>query len=161
MDTLRVILAIMFVLLTCTGQTQDIEDLDLKVAETNAEALPYDIERIVVRGFDGENPPPRLQAPDRPLFYGYGITAYYVTFDSLIFFNVVRLDAVHRAPDGKMIVSFRQEGNRYTDEFKNYFLSGISPGEKKNIYFENIYLKDKKGNYLKLTERQLFCPHCP
>jgi len=150
-----------FVLCISLGRAQQTEDLDIKVAETNTKALPYEISRIVVRGFDGENPPPRLKAPERPLFYGYGITAYYFTFDSLIFFNVVQLDAVHRDVQGNKIVSFRQEGNRYTDDFKNYFLNGIDPQDRKNIYFENIYLKDKKGNYIKLTEPQRFCPHCP
>ena len=64
-----------------TGQ----EDLDQLVAKTKLESLTYPINEIIIRGFDGNNPPPKMVVPERPLFYGYGITAYYQTEDILIF----------------------------------------------------------------------------
>lgn len=139
---------------------QDFEQWDIKVAETNTDALPYAPYKIIVRGFDGKNPPPRLTAPQRQLFYGYGMTAYYQTKDTLTFFTLLYLDAVHYDKDANVVASFPQAGSRYSDEFKNYFVNRISEAERKNIRFENIYLKDKKGNYLKITTPQEFCPHC-
>lgn len=136
-------------------------DLAAKAAKTNIKALPYDPAHIVVRGFDGQNPPPRLVVPDKPLFYGYGITAYIKTADSLRFFTIVQLDAVHRDGSGNEIARFTETGSRYSEAFKEYFLSKIAPTEKKNIYFENVFVKDKNENLLKLTRTFRFCPHCP
>lgn len=148
--------------MTMTGSVwgQDPIDLDAEVSKTNIDALPYKIEHIHVRGFDGDNPPPRLVEPERPLFYGYGLTAYYQTYDSLLFFRIERLEIVHRDNEGKVIQSFLQKGSRYSETFKKYFLSQIPVTEKKNIYLQNIYLKDKKGNYLKLENDFVLCPNC-
>lgn len=134
-------------------------NLEAEVAKTNTAKLTYPIDGIVVRGFDGDNPPPRISAPARPLFYGYGITAYFRSVDSLMFFTVVQLDAVHRKSDGTVIKKFPQKGAQYTPDFKNYFIN-LSTEEKGRIFFENIYLKDKKGNYIKVKTEQLFCPNC-
>lgn len=143
-----------------TSVAQDFDSWDVKVAETNLDALPYQPYKIIVRGFDGKNPPPRLNTPQRALFYGYGMTAYIKSNDSLLFFDILYLDAVHRDAEGNVIATFQLKGSRYSDSFKNYFVNKITEEERKNIYFENIYLKDKKGNYLKITAKQEFCPHC-
>jgi len=135
-------------------------DLDAEAAKTNLNELPYDVSLINVRGFDGDNPPPRLVEPERPLFYGYGLTAYYQTKDSLLFFRIEKLDIIHHDNQGNEIQSFPQKGSRYSETFKKYFLSEIPPSEKKNILLQNIYLKDKKGNYLKLEKDFVLCPNC-
>jgi hypothetical protein len=98
------------------------QNLDAPVVKTDLKSLPYEVDKIVVRGFDGVNPPPRLGSPDRPLFYGYGITAYCRTVDSLLFFTLIKLDAVHRDENGESIRGFPLKGCRYNDYFKPYFL---------------------------------------
>ncbi|MEZ4722482.1 MAG: hypothetical protein R2813_11475 [Flavobacteriales bacterium] len=150
---------IFFLLISFLTKAQAPVNLDTEVAKTDINTLPYTIDGIVVRGFDGTNPPPRLSAPTRPLFYGYGITAYFRGVDSLMFFTVEKLDAVHKSTTGEVIKTFPLSGARYTPAFKNYFV-GLSNEEKARIYFENIYLKDKKGHYIKVDTEQLFCPNC-
>lgn len=135
------------------------EDLETLASKTDIKALPYSLENIVVRGFDGTSPPPRLVEPKRPLFYGYGITAYYKSKDTLLFFRVQELEVVHFDKNGKELHTFHIEGSRYTESFKSYFMH-LSAEEKRRIYLRKIYLKDKKGNYIKLPERQTWCPHC-
>lgn len=139
---------------------QNSVDLDAVVAKTDAASLPYPVGKIVVRGFDGNHPPPRLVEPERPLFYGYGMTAYYQSSDSLIFFKILRLQAEHRNEDGSVIKSFQLKGNRYTEGFKQYYLKTVAPEERKNFFLSNIYIKDKKGNYLKLDKEFKLCHHC-
>jgi len=141
------------------GQTS-VEELDKLVSKTNVKKLDYDPERIIVRGFDAHNPPPRLEEPERPLFYGYGMTAYFMTHDHLQFFKIDRCEAVHRTKDGEEVKRFELHGNRYTDEFKTYFTKEIDSHQKKYIFFENIYIHDKQGNYFKITSKQKFCTHC-
>ena len=138
-----------------TGQ----EDLDQLVAKTKLESLNYPISEIIIRGFDGVNPPPRMVIPERPLFYGYGITAYYQTEDTLIFFKVHTLEAIHLNDAGEIIHTFKLKGSRYSESFKGYFMY-LSSDEKQKIFFRNIYLKDKKGNYIKLKDNHVWCPHC-
>jgi len=129
------------------------------VAKTDISSLDYPVNEIVVRGFDGENPPPRLIEPERPLFYGYGITAYYQSQDTLVFFKVQQLEIVHLNTEGEIIHTFNQNGSRYTESFKGYFIH-LSPEEKRLIYIRNIYLKDKKGKHLLIKDRLPWCPHC-
>jgi hypothetical protein len=135
------------------------ENMDALVAKTNFENLDYPIEKIIVRGFDGVNPPPRLKEPERPLFYGYGITAYFQTTDTLMFFKVQKMEAIHLNEEGEIIHTFKVKGSRYSESFKGYFMH-LSLEEKKRIYFRNIYLKDKKGNFIKLKGNQIWCPQC-
>lgn len=155
-------IAFTLLLLTFNGlfAQESIQELDKKVALTKVNTLPYNVNDIVVRGFDGTNPPPRLETPMRNMFYGYGMTAYIQSLDTLIFFNIVRLDAKHENTAGKVLRESEETGNRYTEAFKNYFTAAIEASEWKNIYFDNIYLVDKKGNYLKISKRMKFCPHC-
>lgn len=155
--TLNCLLTIVFSGAMCQSAT---EELDVLVDATKLNELPFNLEEVTVRGFDGENPPPRMNTPTRPLFYGYGATAYTLTSDSLLFFNIVQMEAVHRGADGSIKRKFTESGNHHSPEFKNYFLRDITEEERKNIYLENIYLQDKKGNYFKITEPQPFCPHC-
>ena len=133
--------------------------MDELVAKTNYDNLSYPISEIIVRGFDGDNPPPRLVEPARPLFYGYGITAYFQTQDTLMFFKVQKLEAIHVNDDGEIIHTFKLAGSRYTESFKGYFIH-LPQEVKRKIFFRNIYLKDKKGNYIKLNKQHTWCPHC-
>ena len=141
---------------SCFGQI----DLAAEAAKTDIKKLPYPVSEIKIRGFDAEDPPPRMNTPERPLFYGYGMTAYYQNEDSLIFFRIQKLQAVHVNSEGEVLHTFNLKGSRYTDSFKSYFLTEIDPSEKKNIYLRNIYIKDKKGNYIHLEDDQKWCPHC-
>jgi hypothetical protein len=142
------------------AQEHSEDELVRRAAETDIEHLPYTIEKIVVRGFDGSNPPPRLVETTRPMLYGYGITAYHMSYDSLIFFKVVAMKAVHRNSDGSILKSFEVKNGRYSQEFKEYFLERIRPEERQDIWFEEIYISDKKDNIIYLAEPQKFCPHC-
>ncbi|GEM_PF-625149 len=152
-----IILAILC-LMTFTSMGQI--DFAAEAAKTDVSSLPYPVDQIIIRGFDAEDPPPRLQAPERPLFYGYGLTAYYQNADSLIFFRIQNLDAVHLDDEGNILNSFKLTGSRYTDSFKSFFLTAISAEEKKNIVLRNIYIKDKKGKFIHLVDDQQWCPRC-
>lgn len=154
------LLFLVFLSINLASVTAQEVDLDQKVSSTDYELLPYDISKIIVRGFDGSNPPPTMIETNKTLLYGYGMTAYHISSDSLIFFRILSLDAVHRDADGNEINRFPIRGSRYTQDFKNYFLNKIPKDQRKYIWFENIYIKDKKENYLKLAEPQRFCPHC-
>lgn len=147
-------------LLGAIAQEYTDDELARRAAETDIEHLPFSIEKIVVRGFDGSNPPPRLIETTRPMLYGYGITAYHMSFDSLIFFKVLTMKAIHRGKDGSVIKSFDIKNGRYPAEFKEYFLEKIRPEERTEIWFEEIYISDKKDNIIYLAEPQKFCPHC-
>ena len=147
-----------FCLMTCASVAQI--DFAAEAAKTDISSLPYPVNKIVIRAFDAEDPPPRLQAPERPLFYGYGLTAYYQNADSLNFFRIQSLDAVHLDEEGNTLHSYKLSGSRYTDSFKSFFLTGITSEEKKNIVLRNIYIKDKKGNFIHLKDDQKWCPNC-
>ena len=159
MRKFSLLFACLFILQTPLVWGQEV-NLDAKVAETDVSLLPVPIEKVVVRGYDGDAPPPTLQPPARKLFYGYGVTAYYKGQDTLMFFKVLQLEAIHKGPDGSQLAHFNLQGSRYNDAFKSYFLNHIDPKEKKNIYFTNVYLKDKKGHYFKLEDEYPFCTHC-
>lgn len=135
-------------------------DLDKAVAQSDLNALPVSLDKVVIRGYDGVAPPPKLKPPARTLFYGYGVTAYYKSTDTLMFFKVLQLEAEHRSPEGEVLARFDLKGSRYNDAFKSYFLNAIPQSERKNIFFKNIYIKDKKGNYFLVEEDRQFCPHC-
>ena len=143
-----------------SGGAQTKVDLDAAAAKTDHSSLPYPVQKIVVRGFDGNHPPPRLVEPERPLFYGYGMTAYYHSTDSLIFFKIQKLTAEHRDDAGNVIKSFILKGNRYSDTFKQYYLKTVPASERKNFFLRDVYVKDKKGNYLKLDKEFKLCHHC-
>jgi hypothetical protein len=151
---------ILFFAFTAKSQLFAEEELARMAAETDIEHLPYNVENIVVRGFDGTNPPPRLVKTTRPMLYGYGITAYHITYDSLIFFKVLSAKAIHRDESGNVIKEFEIKNGRYPPEFKKYFLENIRASERKEIWFEEIYIRDKKDNILYISEPQKFCPHC-
>lgn len=156
----RIVFILLLLLIGTNGYGQaSVKELDKLVSETDKSLLGYDPNLVVVRSFDGDNPPPRLRPPSRPLFYGYGITAYYRTADSIAFFKIIRADIVHKDSAGNEIRRFEQHGNRLSDEFKQYFVNKLSPEERKYIYIENIYLQDKNGRYLKVADR-VFCTHC-
>lgn len=154
------ILSVAFFCLLITSSFGQTKDYKQKAEQTDIANLPYDVSKIIVRGFDGSNPPPTMIKTDRPMLYGYGTTAYHLTNDSLIFFRILSMDAVHRDNDGNEISRHPIEKGRYSSEFKDYFLNKIPKEQRKNIWFENIYIKDKKENYLRLVEPQRFCPHC-
>ena len=158
--TLLISTLILLVSDTAKTQTYAEDELARMAAETDLEHLPYNIENIVVRGFDGTNPPPKLIKTARPMLYGYGITAYHITYDSLIFFKVLSAKAIHRDESGNIIKEFDIKNGRYSPEFKKYFLESIRSEERKQIWFEQIYIRDKKDNVLYLAEPQKFCPHC-
>ena len=154
------VVLILSVLLTIPVVAQSRKDLDKLVEQTDQTGLAYDPAEITVRGFDGANPPPRMETPTRPLLYGYGMTAYIITFDSIIYFDIITLDAVHRDQNNQEVKRFLIQGNRYPKSFKDYFIESCTESDRAHIYFENIYLRDKSGNYLKIESEQRFCPHC-
>ncbi len=121
--------------------------MDALVAKTNFEKLDHPIEKIIVSGFDGVNPPPRLKDPERLLFYRFGITTYFQTTDTLMFLKIQKLEAIHLNEEGEIIHTFTVEGSRYSESFKGYF-THLSLEEEKRIYFRGIYLKDKKSNFI-------------
>ncbi len=151
---------ILLCLLSLSVLGQSRKDLDKLVKQTEVTELPYSVEEITVRGFDGANPPPRKEKPTGLILYGYGITSYIIGFDSITYFDVITLDAVHRNDKGKEIKRFEIKGDRYPQAFKDYFIEKCEESDRARIFFENIYLRDKSGNYLKIETEQRFCPHC-
>lgn len=139
---------------------QSRKDLEKLVSKTDTNELAYSVSEITVRGFDGANPPPRMKTPTRKLLYGYGMTAYIIGFDSITFFDIVSITAVHKDDEGNEIRAFEIQGGRYPKEFKHYFVEKCTESQRARIYFENIYLRDKSGNYLKIETEQRLCPHC-
>jgi hypothetical protein len=75
------------------------------------------------------------------------------------FFKVQTLETIHLNDVGEIIHTFKLKGSRYSESFKGYFMH-LSSDEKQKIFFRNIYLKDKKGNYIKLKDNHVWCPHC-
>lgn len=150
----------LFLLSTISAKAQSLSDLELLVEDTDLEALDYKLNEIVVRGYDGSNPPPLRKQPTQRILWGYGTTAYILDYDTIIYFDIIVMDAVHRDENGNEIKRFNLKEGKYPSEFKTYFLEKCTKEERSNIYFENIFLRDKEGNYLKIENEQKFCPHC-
>ena len=144
----------------CISQKYSHDELVRRAAETEIEHLPYDVSKIVVRGYDGSNPPPMIAEPTKKILYGYGVTAYYMNFDTIVFFDVLSMKAVHRNKDSKAIKTFHLEGSKYEQKFKKYFTEKIRKSERQDIWFEEIFISDKKDNILYIAQPQQFCPHC-
>jgi len=133
--------------------------LDSLASLTDTTQLGYLPSELVIRSYDGNYPPPLKSMPDKQIFFGFGITAYWLTSDTLAFFKLQSFEVVLRDAFGNEVRKF-ENGKTYTKDFRKFYLEELDPKEYCKLYLQKVYLKDKNSNMLKFEEPFLLCPHC-